>query len=101
VILDRDADAAHQLQSKLEGEGVTSEVIVVELTELSDVHTAIETVGGKLGRIDGVVNNAGTNDGIGLEHGSPDSDVAFRVDSRTRRLLRVGKPRGRGFHCRL
>jgi len=32
VILDRDADAAHQLQSKLQGEGITSEDIVVELT---------------------------------------------------------------------
>jgi NAD(P)-dependent dehydrogenase (short-subunit alcohol dehydrogenase family) len=76
VILDRDADAAHQLQSKLQGEGITSEVIVVELTELSDVRTAIETVGDKLGRIDGVVNNAGTNDGVGLEHGSPEGFAA-------------------------
>jgi len=33
VILDRDADAAHQLQSKLLGEGIISEVIVVELTD--------------------------------------------------------------------
>jgi len=76
VILDRDADAAHQLQSKLQGEGITSEVIVVELTELSDVRTAIETVGDKLRRIDGVVNNAGTNDGVGLEHGSPEGFAA-------------------------
>jgi len=76
VILDHDADAAHQLQSKLQGEGVTSEVIVVELTELSDVRTAIETVGDKLGRIDGVVNNAGINDGVGLEHGSPEGFAA-------------------------
>ena len=76
VILDRDADAARQLQSKLQGEGITSEVIVVELTELSDVRTAIETVGDKLRRIDGVVNNAGTNDGVGLEHGSPEGFAA-------------------------
>ena len=76
VILDRDADAAHQLQSKLQGEGINSEVIVVELTELSDVRTAIETVGDKLRRIDGVVNNAGTNDGVGLEHGSPEGFAA-------------------------
>jgi L-fucose dehydrogenase len=35
----------------------------------SAVNLAVETYG----RIDGVVNNAGSNDGVGLEHGSPES----------------------------
>jgi NAD(P)-dependent dehydrogenase (short-subunit alcohol dehydrogenase family) len=31
----------------------------------------VEEVGHEFGRIDGLVNNAGFNDGVGLEHGSP------------------------------
>jgi L-fucose dehydrogenase len=76
VILDRDAEAAHELQTRLHGEGIASEVFVVELTRSSDVRTAVETAASRLGRIDGVVNNAGVNDGVGLEHGSPEGFAA-------------------------
>lgn len=45
------------------------------LTELTDNHAckrAVDAVVKKFGRINGLVNNAGVNDGIGLENGSYD-----------------------------
>ncbi len=44
--------------------------IVVELSEPGNCARAVKAVAEKFGRIDGVVNNAGVNDGVSLEHGS-------------------------------
>lgn len=44
--------------------------VVAELTEPEDCRKAVETVVQRLGRIDGLVNNAGVNDGVGLEKGN-------------------------------
>lgn len=53
--------------------------VEAELTKPKDCQKAVEKVAKKYGRIDGLVNNAGVNDGVGLEHGSYDSFVnAFR-----------------------
>jgi L-fucose dehydrogenase len=37
-----------------------------------DAHSVVQEVLQVYGRIDGLVNNAGTNDGVGLENGSPE-----------------------------
>jgi len=50
--------------------------IVTELTDPAQCQNAIKSVIGKFGRIDGLVNNAGVNDGIGLEKGSYDGFIA-------------------------
>ena len=44
--------------------------VVAELTKPQAVAAAIASVVAAFGRIDGLVNNAGVNDGIGLENGS-------------------------------
>ncbi len=44
--------------------------IVAELTEPEASEAAIKLVIEKFGRIDGLVNNAGVNDGVGLENGN-------------------------------
>ena len=44
--------------------------IVAELSDPSTCESIITTILEKYGRIDGIVNNAGHNDGIGLENGS-------------------------------
>ncbi|MGX1930962.1 SDR family oxidoreductase [Flagellimonas sp. 2504JD4-2] len=43
---------------------------LAELTEPSQCKDAVNRVLKKYGRIDGLVNNAGVNDGVGLEHGN-------------------------------
>jgi L-fucose dehydrogenase len=43
--------------------------VVAELSAPADCENAIKAVAEKFGRIDGLVNNAGVNDGVGLEKG--------------------------------
>jgi L-fucose dehydrogenase len=44
--------------------------VIAELTQPEDCKNAVAQVVKKYGRIDGLVNNAGVNDGVGLENGS-------------------------------
>jgi L-fucose dehydrogenase len=71
VIFDRDESRAVKLKRELLGSGIENEVVEIDLTDASACLRAVEDVGKRLGRLDGLVNNAGVNDGIGLEHGSP------------------------------
>jgi len=72
VILDRDQKAIRDLQLDLSQKGLATEAVVVELTDHENTHVATEEIGRKFGHIDGLVNNAGVNDGVGLENGSPE-----------------------------
>jgi L-fucose dehydrogenase len=49
---------------------------VAELTNPEECKSAIEAVIAQCGRIDGLVNNAGVNDGIGLENGNYEGFMA-------------------------
>lgn len=49
---------------------------VGELTRPEDCEKSIKTIAEKFGRIDGLVNNAGVNDGVGLENGNYEQFVA-------------------------
>lgn len=46
--------------------------IAAELSVVEDCKKVIDETVRKFGRIDGLVNNAGANDGVGLENGNPD-----------------------------
>lgn len=72
VIVDRDAAAIENLQAELNRENIRHKAVQVELTEFLESSREVQEVGREFGRIDGLVNNAGVNDGVGLEHGSPD-----------------------------
>ena len=76
IIFDRDELAIHKIQSELHEEAIKADTIQVELTNSSDTSLAVENMGHKYGRIDGLVNNAGVNDGVGLENGSPERFVS-------------------------
>jgi L-fucose dehydrogenase len=50
--------------------------VVAELNNPEESRTAVERITGEYGRIDGLVNNAGVNDGVGLERGSYEKFMA-------------------------
>jgi NAD(P)-dependent dehydrogenase (short-subunit alcohol dehydrogenase family) len=79
VIVDRDAEAGETLRAEVR----TSHVIVAELSSPADCQTAVDSTIGKFGRLDALVNNAGVNDKVGLEHGTPEQ----YADSLRRNLL--------------
>lgn len=50
--------------------------VVAELTNPGDCRRAVEAVANERGRIDGLVNNAGANDGVSLEYGDYEAFMA-------------------------
>jgi L-fucose dehydrogenase len=67
AIVDRDAEAGRQMERELPG----SKLIVAELSNPENCEAATLEAIETFGRIDALVNNAGVNDKIGLEHGTP------------------------------
>ena len=67
VIVDRDVDAGNSLHAQLHG----SDLVIAELSSAESCYAIVEKVIRKFGRLDALVNNAGVNDKVGLEHGSP------------------------------
>ena len=76
VIVDRDTEASEKLQSELQKLGRAGDLVVTELATPEGCSKAVEQSIRKFGRIDALVNNAGVNDGVGLEKGTPDQFVA-------------------------
>lgn len=70
VIVDRNAEQNEALVRALQQAGRQAMEIQAELTNEADCQAAIEKVIAAYGRIDGLVNNAGVNDGISLENGT-------------------------------
>jgi L-fucose dehydrogenase len=50
--------------------------VVAELTRPEECEQAVKAIVEQYGRIDGLVNNAGVNDGVGLENGNYDDFIA-------------------------
>lgn len=71
VIVDRDAEAARGLEGELSAQGTKAKCIVGDLSDPSVCERVSVDAVGHFGRIDALINNAGVNDRIGLEHGSP------------------------------
>lgn len=56
--------------------GIDAFSVLTELTDPSVCKDSIDKIFFKFGRIDGLVNNAGINDGVGLENGNYEKFVA-------------------------
>ena len=69
VIAGRDALDNQKAVAQLTTNGGQAFAIVAELSDPDACKMVLDTVLAKYGRLDGLVNNAGANDGIGLENG--------------------------------
>jgi L-fucose dehydrogenase len=70
VIVGRSDADNQKLLSELKSLGLNADCITAELTKPEAAKKVIDTVIEKYGHIDGLVNNAGVNDGVGLENGT-------------------------------
>lgn len=80
VIVGRSGNASVALKTKIIADGGQCHDIVVELGREDNCEAIIDETVQKFGQIDGIVNNAGVNDGVGLENGSP---AAFKASLMT------------------
>src|SRR5580765_7909552 len=85
IVVDRDAAAARDIARELAAAGARVETVTAELTDVSQCRAAVDEAVTRTNRIDAVVNNAGVNDRVGLDAGSP---AAF-VESLARNLVHV------------
>ena len=67
VIISRNKESVLKV---IKDEGGEIFYAIAELTDPDQCKSAVDRVIEKFGRIDGVVNNAGVNDGVGLENGN-------------------------------
>jgi len=76
VIVGRNQRDNEMLLSELNANGYKGWQVVAELSEPADCEAAVKQVLANFDRIDGVVNNAGVNDGVGLEKGNYEDFMA-------------------------
>jgi len=76
VIVDRDTQAGKGLQTERQNNGSFCGLITADIDSPENCAQSIEQTLKKFGRIDALVNNAGRNDKVGLENGSPEEYVA-------------------------
>jgi len=70
VIISRNKESVLKVIKEIEGNGGEIFYAIAELTDPDQCKSAVDSVIEKFGRIDGLVNNAGVNDGVGLENGN-------------------------------
>ena len=72
VIAGRDKETGDRLRAELQRQGKEAHFVHVELSLRDNCRRVIAETLEKYGRLDALINNAGVNDGVGLESGDPD-----------------------------
>lgn len=70
IIIGRNENDNLKLVNEIKALGQQVDFITAELTNPEASKRVVETVISRYGKIDGLINNAGVNDGVGLENGS-------------------------------
>lgn len=68
-LLEHNAESLARVSNEIKIKGDKCFSVNVELTEIKSCENAITKISAEYGRIDGIVNNAGLNDGVGLKNG--------------------------------
>ena len=76
AIVGRDKSDNQQMVARIKAAKGQAFSVVAELTKPRDCQRAVAAVVKKYGRIDGLVNNAGVNDGVGLANGNYEQFMA-------------------------
>ena len=76
VVVGRRADDNQKLVDEITATGGQAFQVAAELSEPAQCKVAVDAVIAQFGRIDGLVNNAGVNDGVGLENGNYEAFMA-------------------------
>ncbi len=76
VIIGRNAADNKQVVAEIKSAGFKADYIAADLLIPELCGTAVAAIEKKYGRIDGLVNNAGVNDGVGLQSGNYESFMA-------------------------
>lgn len=75
VVVSRRTAGVDSLLADLNEPALPCFLVEAELNEIGQCEQAVQAIAQKYGRLDALVNNAGVNDGVGLEHGSPEQFV--------------------------
>lgn len=70
VIVSRNKESILEVINAYKNDGIELSYAIAELSDAKQCEAAVASVIEKYGRIDGLVNNAGVNDGVGLENGN-------------------------------
>ena len=76
VIIGRNSSDNEKTVQQIKAKGGKADHIVAELTQPQQCEQAVKTTIERYGRIEGLVNNAGVNDGVGLEKGNYEAFIA-------------------------
>lgn len=76
VVIGRNPADNERLVGEIEEAGGQAFAVQAELSCTEDCRTAVEAAYRRFGRINGLVNNAGINDGVNLEHGDTEKFLA-------------------------
>ncbi|OIQ38414.1 MAG: short-chain dehydrogenase [Bacteroidetes bacterium MedPE-SWsnd-G1] len=76
AIISRNKESIDEVVSEAKGNEQKIFSVIAELTDPEQCKDAVASVTEKFGRIDGVVNNAGVNDGVSLADGNYENFVA-------------------------
>jgi NAD(P)-dependent dehydrogenase (short-subunit alcohol dehydrogenase family) len=68
-VLDHNTASLERVENEIKMKGSDCFSVHTELTEIQSCENAINRISNEFGRIDGLVNNAGLNDGVSLENG--------------------------------
>lgn len=76
IIIGRNEDDNKKAIQEIQNLGGKADFVTAELSQPDECKKAIDEVVKKYGKIDCIVNNAGVNDGVGLENGSYEGFLA-------------------------
>ncbi|MGH9521843.1 MAG: SDR family oxidoreductase [Terriglobales bacterium] len=76
IIVDRDEEAAGRLAGEIRAQGGNTHVICADLRQPANCERIVREAADLAGGIGALVNNAGVNDRVGLEQGTPEQYVA-------------------------